>query len=125
MINKTLPQNKYSKRTVWIHWVSALLIFGLIYTGINMEHAEMSNSKFTLYKAHFAIGVIVFFLTIIRVITLLKDPKPINLYPEKSAREKFRKFVYFAFYILILWMCFSGILSLSLEEILPALFHQI
>lgn len=118
-MNKT--NLNYSNRTVWIHWVSAILIFGLIYTGINMEHLEVNNTKFTLYKLHFAIGITVFILTFIRVIALLKDPKPINLYPEKSAREKFRQFVYKGFYFVILWMCISGILSLSIEGILPAL----
>ncbi len=111
----------YSNRTIWIHWVSAILIFGLIYTGINMEHLEVNPTKFSLYKIHFVIGITVFILTIIRVIALLKDPKPISLYPKNSAREKFRKFVYNGFYIVILWMCLSGILSLSIEGILPAI----
>lgn len=111
----------YSSRTIWIHWVSAILIFALIFTGIKMEHLEVNATKFSLYKIHFAIGTTVFVLTIIRVVALLKDPKPINLYPEKSTREKFRNFVYKSFYIVIIWMCLSGILSLSIEGILPAL----
>jgi len=111
----------YSKRTVWIHWVSSLLIFGLIFTGIKMEHAAMSESKFLLYRIHFLMGMVVFILTIIRVFAFFKDPKPIHLFPEKSLRERFRKWVYTGFYFVILWMCISGMLSLSLEGILPAL----
>lgn len=114
-------KTKYNNRTIWIHWVSALLIFGLIYTGITMEHQSVSEHKFWLYKIHFAIGLIVFILTIIRVIALIKDEKPKSLYPQKSFRERFRKVVYYGFYIVILWMCVSGIISLSLENILPAL----
>jgi cytochrome b561 len=60
-------------------------------------------------------------LTIIRVIAFFKDPKPESLYPENSFREKFRKWVYKGFYVVILWMCISGVLSLSLEGILPSL----
>ncbi len=111
----------YSNRTIWIHWVSTILIFALIFTGIKMEHLEVNPTKFILYKIHFAIGIIVFILTIIRVVALLNDPRPINLYPEKTTREKFRNFVYKSFYIVIIWMCISGILSLSIEGILPAL----
>lgn len=114
-------KTKYSNRTIWIHWVSALLIFGLIYTGITMEHQSVSEHKFWLYKIHFTIGLIVFILTIIRVIVLFKDEKPKSLYPQKSFREQFRKIVYYGFYIVILWMCISGIISLSLEKIIPAL----
>ena len=114
-------KTKYSTRTIWIHWVSAMLIFVLIYTGITMEHQSVSETKFWLYKIHFTIGLIIFILTVIRVIALIKDEKPKSLYPQKSFRERFRKVVYYGFYIVILWMCISGIISLSLENIVPAL----
>ena len=111
----------YSNRTVWIHWVSTLLIFGLIFTGIKMEHQDMGQNKFLLYKIHFLIGILVFVLTLIRTIALFKDVRPDNLFPKKSFREQFRKFVHSSFYIVILWMCISGILSLFLEGIFPAI----
>lgn len=116
-----MTTGRYNKHTVWIHWVSMFLIFGLIYTGITMEHLSVNEEKFSLYKLHFSLGILVFVLTILRVIVLLKNDKPINLYPKKSFREKLRQFVYNGFYVVILWMCISGILSLSLESILPAL----
>ena len=112
---------RYSNRTVWIHWLSSLLIFGLIYTGITMEHQTVSEHKFSLYKIHFIMGILVFFLTIIRVIALFNDSKPVNLYPKNSFREKLKNWVYKGFYLTILSMCISGMLSLSLEGILPAL----
>ena len=111
----------YSNRTVWIHWLSALLIFGLIFTGITMEHAPLNDEKLLLYRVHFLLGVTVFMLTILRVVALLKDPRPTPLYAKTSIREKFRNGVYSGFYIAITWMCISGILSLSLEGIVPAL----
>ena len=116
-----MEQTKYSNRTVWIHWLSAFLIFGLIFTGIKMEHQTVSEGKFLLYRIHFLLGNIVFILTIIRIIALFKDSRPVNLYTETSFREKFRQWVYNGFYVIIIWMSISGILSLSLEGILPAL----
>jgi len=116
-----MEQTKYSNRTVWIHWLSSLLIFGLIFTGIKMEHEAVSEGKFLLYRIHFLLGNLVFILTVIRVIALFKDRRPVHLYPKKSLRERFREWVYNGFYVVILWMCISGILSLSLEGILPAL----
>lgn len=114
-------QSKYSKRTAWIHWVSALLIGGLIYTGINMEHGAHDLKKFFLYKVHFGLGFTVFILTILRVVVLLKDKRPKPLYRSKSIHQKFVYFVHYGFYIVILWMCISGISSLFLEGIFPAL----
>ncbi|SEL99162.1 cytochrome b561 [Aquimarina amphilecti] len=112
------PSITYSKRTIWIHWVSTVLIFGLIYTGINMEHQAVSERKFILYQIHFSLGILVFLLTIIRIIGLCKDRKPKNLYPKKSIRERVRKCVYYGFYISIIWMCVSGLASLFLEGII-------
>lgn len=113
--------SSYSNRTIWIHWVSALLIFGLIYTGINMEHGAHDLRKFGLYKVHFVLGFSVFLLTLLRVIALLKDHRPKNLYPKKSVHQKFISFVHYGFYIVLLWMCISGICSLFLEGIMPSL----
>ncbi|MCH2085072.1 MAG: cytochrome b/b6 domain-containing protein [Saprospiraceae bacterium] len=114
-------RSRYSNRTVGIHWLSALFIFALIFTGISMEHEVLSEKKFLFYRIHFLLGNLVFILTIIRVIAFFKDPKPESLYPENSFREQFRKWVDKGFYVVILWMCISGILSLSLEGILPSL----
>lgn len=116
-----MVKSTYSKRTVWIHWVTALLIFGLIYTGINMEHAIHNPQKFSLYKIHFAFGNLVFLLTIIRVFALINDQRPSSLYPKKSMLQRFISFVHYGFYVIILWMCISGISSLFLEGIYPAL----
>lgn len=116
-----MERTNYSNRTIWIHWVSALLIFGLIYTGINMEHAAHDLNKFSLYKIHFSLGFSVFLLTIWRVIALLMDKRPEALYPEKSLHQRLISFVHYGFYAVILWMCISGISSLFLEGIMPAL----
>ncbi len=117
-----MKSTNYSNRTVWIHWVSALLIFGLIYTGINMEHGVHNLKKFNLYKIHFSLGFSVFILTIFRVVALIRDKRPETLYPKKSFHQRFILFVHYGFYIIILWMCISGISSLFLEGIIPSLF---
>ena len=116
-----MSTTKYSSSTIWIHWVSALLIFGVIFTGIQMEELAHSEEKFNLYKVHFALGFVVFILTIWRTILLLKPPRPTPLYEKGSKHQRLISFVHYGFYITILWMCISGIVSLSLEGILPAL----
>jgi len=122
--SKTLDskgKDKYSSRTIWIHWVSALFIFGLLITGIKMETMEVSQTKFLFYVVHFTLGTVVLILTVIRLVALVKDKKPTALYPNKSFRERMRKVVYYGFYVVLVWMCVSGLLSLNLENITPSL----
>lgn len=116
-----MERTNYSKRTAWIHWVSTLLIFGLLYTGISMETLEVNNTKFDLYRVHFAMGTIVFVLTTIRVIALFKDKRPNSVYTKGTFMWYLIESVHYGFYIVIIWMCLSGLLSLGLEGILPAL----
>lgn len=116
-----MENTKYSNRTVWIHWVTAVLIFGLIYTGINMENGAHDHTKFNLYRLHFSLGVGVFFLTLWRIVALLKDTRPAPLYPKKSIHQRFISVVHYGFYLVVLWMCISGICSLFLEGIMPSL----
>lgn len=112
---------KFSKRTIWIHWVSTLLILVLIYTGINMEELLVSENKFTLYRIHFTMGIAVFIVTIVRIIALFKDERPANLYPQNTIKHKLTKWVQNGFYIIISWLCVSGIISICVEGILPSL----
>lgn len=112
---------KYSNRTVWVHWVSTLLIFALIFTGISMETMEVNTIKFNLYRVHFACGISVFFLTILRLVALIKDKRPNSVYGRGTIMWYLLEGVHYGFYVVILWMCISGILSLSLEGIMPAL----
>lgn len=40
---------KYSRRIIWIHWVSSLLIIALIMSGIMMEGEPILAKKLQLY----------------------------------------------------------------------------
>lgn len=120
-MNNLELNNKYSPRTVWIHWFSTLLIVGLIYTGISMETMQVDATKLTYYRIHFLLGALVFAVTILRIIALIKDKRPNSIYQKGSKMWYLLEGVHYGLYIVLLWMCISGILSLSLEGILPAL----
>lgn len=111
---------KYNKKTVWIHWVTALLIGASIVTGMNMKEAEHDLGKLTLYRLHFSVGFSIFILTIIRVVVLFKSVKPQAL-KVKPSHQFLISFVHYGFYFVLLWMSISGIASLFLQGILPAL----
>ena len=79
--------NKYSKRIIWLHWVSAILIIGMAVTGIMMESETNLSFKLRYYQIHFLMGLAVFILTIFRVVAFLKDKRPSELYPNKSRQK--------------------------------------
>ncbi|HBI01442.1 MAG TPA: hypothetical protein DDY18_07440 [Flavobacterium sp.] len=108
---------KYSKRIIWIHWISTLLIIGLSVSGVMMEDAKDTGFKLSLYQFHFVAGILVFLLTIMRVLAYFKDARPADLYPSQSFRQKIIHFVHKGFYWVILWMCVSGIISLFVQNL--------
>lgn len=112
---------KYSPRIIYIHWISSVLIIGLIITGILAEEAPTLAEKYGLYQWHFPMGIAVFILTIMRVYAFFKDPRPAKLYPEGNKRQKLIDFVHKGFYWVILWMCLSGMISLVVENVYPAM----
>lgn len=114
--------SKYSKRIVTLHWISAILIITLIVTGVNMEHAPHNMQTLMLYRAHFSMGTIVFLLTLVRLLALVKDERAQDLYPKGSFRNGLIKFVHYGFYVVILWMTISGLISIFIQGLIgPAI----
>ena len=116
--------NKYSKRIIWIHWISSVLIIALIVTGVMAEEAHTLYEKYALYQWHFPMGTVVFVLTLLRVIAFFRDQRPDGLFPKGNRRQKLINFIHRGFYWTILWMCMSGLLSLVLKDIYPAMLES-
>lgn len=60
-------QVRYTHTAIWLHWLMAVLIFGLIPLGIYMSELPQSPEKFALYDFHKAIGVLALLLVIARL----------------------------------------------------------
>ena len=58
---------RYDIRVVIIHWVSFLLIAALVPTGKILRDTIVAADKLFLYQIHFAVGILVFLMTIYRV----------------------------------------------------------
>ncbi len=69
---------KYSKGTIVIHWVSAILIMGLFPLGKYMSDIPVSE-KIILIRIHSALGFLVFLLTIVRSILFFTAKRPEHL----------------------------------------------
>lgn len=70
--------NQFSKLTVFLHWVVALTIIGLLASGLYMSKTE----TWFLYPIHKSIGVLVLIFVFARVIWRIKNgwPKPAGIY---------------------------------------------
>jgi cytochrome b561 len=66
MATKT-AREKYSLPAVAVHWIVALCVFGLIPVGLLMSRMDESPTQDRLFSLHESVGVLVFFLMILRL----------------------------------------------------------
>jgi len=118
----------YTHVAVFIHWVTALFIIGLLAVGKFMTGLDEADVlRFTLTQWHKTFGVLVLLLSCIRILWRLTHrapPHPANA----PAWEKFTASLsHFAFYLLILFLPLSGwaMASVSTLDIDTLLFNRI
>jgi len=112
--------DKYSKGTIIIHWLSTLLIFGLFFLGLSMEDLELID-KMDLLKPHASLGFLLFILTIIRSIMFFKSKRPVDLKTGSKLNDKLVVGIHNAFYILLLLIGVSGISTMIIGGYADAL----
>lgn len=102
---------KYSKRAIIIHWLTALLIFLLFPLGKFMSSMETAE-KMGLIKIHVVLGIIVLILTIIRSWMFFKAPRPADLKTGSKFNDQLASWIHNAFYFLLFGIAFSGIATM-------------
>jgi cytochrome b561 len=107
-------QKKYNILMRGLHWVSAILIIALLGVGVYMANFN-STYKYDLYALHKSFGIIILFVTLLRIITRLlsripKLPSGFNIIEIKLSNT-----VYFLMYLLTLTMGVSGYLMSDLS----------
>lgn len=91
-----------------IHWITALIILGLLPVGFYMTLMEFSETKLTLYGLHKSFGLIVLILAFVRVFSWLIIRKPSHL-DSHATWEKFAaKVAHVVLYVSLFLMPFSG-----------------
>ncbi len=104
---------KFSKGTIAIHWLSAILIIALFPLGIYMEGIEPMD-KMGLIKLHAAMGILVFLLTIVRSFFFFKHERPEHLRTGSKFNDKLAVWIHNAFYFLLLGIGLSGLAAMGL-----------
>lgn len=109
----TASPSRYSKATILLHWLAALLIIGLIVVGQMMEDMQGSE-KLQLLDLHRKIGLLtgVIFLARLVFFFLHARPEADPVWPPLQA--KFAKLIHLLLYILPIVMVASGMASMML-----------
>ena len=72
--------SRWSTATIWLHWLSALVIIGLLALGWIMVHAvDDSAEKFDLYQWHKSFGFVALALLLARIVARLASAAPAAL----------------------------------------------
>jgi cytochrome b561 len=108
---------QYSKRMMWLHWLTLLLGTGQMITGKMLTNAGTSDKKFTLYIFHFGFGIAVLIFTFVRAYFFFKDPRPEKPKQLSAVHKKFMNTIHIGFYIVLLSLGLTGLISVSIDEL--------
>ena len=107
---------RYGTVATLIHWTSVALILALFALGAIASDTENVQVKLTLLRLHVPLGLVIFLLTLFRIVWWWKfDEKPKSL-PMPIWQDRFARAVHVLFYIVILGMSMSGIGMLILSN---------
>lgn len=112
-------EDRYGVVTIFLHWIMAVLIIGLLILGLYMVTLPISHAKLKLYGWHKEYGLLVLGLVSLRLIWRLSNVTPRLSLPllEKLAART----VHWAFYVFMFAMPLTGWLITSAAG-LPASF---
>jgi cytochrome b561 len=102
--------SRYSHIAIFLHWLMALLMIGLLGLGFYISSLDFSPSKLKLLNWHKMFGLTVFFLFIIRILwRSINRPPPLP--DHMSTLEKaLAHSVHAALYLLMIAIPLSGLL---------------
>lgn len=104
---------KYHPVLVILHWlVAVILIVALLMGAIVLD--EMPNSdpeKVNALKGHMTLGISLLVLTVIRLMVRVATKKPDKMTTENPMLDKVGVAVHYSFYLFIILMASSGLLT--------------
>ncbi|MGQ0526804.1 MAG: cytochrome b/b6 domain-containing protein [Alphaproteobacteria bacterium] len=95
------------------HWITALIILGLLSVGFYMADMDVSPDKFKLYWLHKSFGILVLILVAGRILWRISNPKVEHLATHKTWERHLADAAHVFLYLLIIAMPLSGWLMSS------------
>tara|TARA_R110000782_G_scaffold18459_8_gene50793 strand:- start:3702 stop:4271 length:570 start_codon:yes stop_codon:yes gene_type:complete len=102
-------KDSYGVVAILLHWIMAILIVGLFVLGVYMVDLDYYSKWYNLAPWwHKCVGMLVFFLLIVRMIWVMINPRPEPLVTYKRWEILAARFTHALFYILLILICMSG-----------------
>ncbi len=98
----------YGRVSIWLHWISALLILGLAAFGTIMTRIGPGATQNQMYQMHTTIGVLVLVLTAARLVWRFVDPWPPAPNEVTGARLQLFKWNHILLYVSLVVLLASG-----------------
>ena len=99
-------KDKLSPLTISLHWAVALVMIGMIAVGFYMASTE----AWALYPIHKSIGVLIFFVVLVRIVWRIKNGWPITVGDAARVQLIAAKIVHWVLILGTLFMPLSGML---------------
>lgn len=100
-------ENRYGAAAIFLHWLMAILIIGLLIIGLYMVPLPINPQKLRFYRWHKEFGMVVLFLVLLRVAWRFSNIVPtlvsLPLWERFAARS-----VHYAFYVFMFAMPITG-----------------
>ena len=103
-------QSKLSSNTVTLHWIVAIMMIGLLSTGLYMESTE----TFGLYPWHKSFGVLIILFVVLRILWRIKNGWPTPIRDYRKVEKILSKVVHYLLIIGTLLMPLSGFMMSSM-----------
>lgn len=117
------PPERYGTVAVAIHWLTALVILGLVVTGLRAGATGDHATKIALMRIHVPLGVLALLLTLARLVWWWRfDRKPEPAPDTPAWQERAARLVHALLLLVILGMAASGIGLMALSGAGPIVF---
>ena len=103
--------NEYGLLAKLFHWTTFLVLIVQIPFGFYLVGLEFSEEKIELENIHILVGIIVFYITIIRLIWKFINPSPTSTVNIFKGQALIAKFNHFLLYLSVLAITTSGVLK--------------
>ena len=115
-------QNRYNPVSKGFHWVSALIVLGLLPLGYFMTSLEFSTFKLDLYAWHKSFGTLLLILVALRILWRLRKGTPPHLDAHTRWEVVLAKIVHILLYFGLIGMPVTGWLMTSFGQFPHAFF---
>lgn len=121
-MDKSKIDDSYHVLSKVIHWITALLIMGLLFLGFYMSSLDFSESKLRLYGLHKSFGLLVLCLVGVRVFWHMIKPRPKSLSTHKRWEKALAHLAHAFLYLAMFALPISGWLMSSAGDFPVAFF---